>query len=182
MIQIFIFALGLGLLGLSFLVVLNSLEQSNLLYPGSNVRFLATLPAALLLLVLCPWFITIPPDIDIIDSVKLGLILIVFVLYGAAFESWFRGGMAKRAMSAVVVDKNGKSISFKRALLRNIFKALLLPFSPICLYLMIKDYRRQALHDKLTGTFVMWSPEALKKNTPDDGYQVEIKRFKKAIK
>jgi uncharacterized RDD family membrane protein YckC len=159
------------------MVVLNSLEKSSILYPGSNVRFLASLPISLLLLGLCSWLITIPPNIDIIKTLELAAILVVYIIYSAWVESRFRGGIAKRAMHAVVSDKNGKGISFQQALLRNILKLILLPFAPFSLYFMIKDFRRQAPHDKLAGTFVMWSPDAIKDRQPNEnkGYEVEIR-------
>lgn len=174
MLQILIFISGLALFALSFMVVLNSAEQPSRLYPGSNVRFLATMPIALLLLGVCPWLVTLPSDLNVFKTVQLLAVLAVFVCYGAWVESRFRGGLAKRAMKAIVVDKGGKNLTFRQALLRNVYKLILLPLAPISLYLLLKDFRRQALHDKLAGTFVMWAPEVMQDNKPEHGIQVEI--------
>ena len=174
MLQIFILVLGLSLLVLSFLVVLNSPEQNSRLYPGSNVRFLATMPSALILIFLCPWLVTVPPEFSILKTAELLLLLAVYVLYGAWVESSFRGGVAKRAMKAQVVDRKGKAISFKRALWRNIVKLLLFPLAPFCLFFMVKDFRRQAPHDKLADTFVIWTADAISDMQPESSYKVEI--------
>ena len=132
MLQIFILVLGLGVFVLSFLVVLNSSEQSSRLYPGSNVRFLATMPSALLLALICPWLITMPPEFSWLKTLWLVLLIALYLLYTAWVESSFRGGLIKRALKAQVVDRKGKAISFKRALFRNIFKFVLFPLAPLC--------------------------------------------------
>ena len=176
MLQILIFVLSLIIFVLSFVVVLNSHEQLSVLYPGSNIRFIATMPIVLLLLGLCPWLITLPPDLNIYKTIQLLAILLVFVFYSAWVESHYRGGLVKRALKAIVVDKGGKNITFKRAVFRNIYKLLLLPLAPISLYLLLKDFRRQAPHDKLAGTFVMWAPDAMHVNEPpEEGIHVEIR-------
>ena len=175
MLQIFLLVLGLSLLVLSFLVVLNSSEQSSRLYPGSNVRFLATMPSALVLILVCPWLISLPPEFSALKTVELALLLALYVIYSAWTESSFRGGLAKRALKAQVVDRKGKGVSFRRALWRNIFKLLLFPLAPFCLFFMIKDFRRQAPHDKLTDTFVIWTADAMKEMQPESSYKVEIR-------
>ena len=175
MLQIIIFLLGLGIFVLSFLVVLNSSEQSSRLYPGSNVRFLATMPAALLFVLLCPWLITYPPEFSLLKTLCLVLIVVLYLIYSAWVESGFRGGLAKHAMKAQVVDRKGKSITFKRALWRNIFKFILFPIAPLTLFFMIKDFRRQAPHDKLTDTFVIWNAEVIQEMQPQSSYQVEFR-------
>lgn len=172
--QILVLCVGIGLFVMTFMVVLNSTERSSPLYPGSNVRFLASVPTTLLLLAVCPWLLSAPPETDIAKTAGLLAILIVYVLYHAWVESSFRGGVIKRAMKAIVVDKNGKAITFKRALLRNVVKLLFLPLAPLNIYIVIKDFRRQALHDKIAGTFVMWSPEAIREKQPKSSYEVSI--------
>lgn len=174
LLQIAVLCVGVALLTITFMVVLNSTERSSPLYPGSNVRFLASVPTILLLLLLAPWLVTAPPEIDVLRTVGLIVLLVLYVLYHAWVESRFRGGPAKRAMKAVVVDKNGKAVSFKRALTRNIVKLLLLPLAPLNIYFVIKDFRHQALHDKAAGTFVMWSPEAIRERQPKSSYEVDI--------
>jgi uncharacterized RDD family membrane protein YckC len=176
MLNISILLAGLTVFVLSFLVVLNSTEQSSRLYPGSNVRFLGTAPLALVMVLSCPWLITIPPNFNWLKTLILILIIATYLLYTAWIESRFRGGLARHAMRAQVVDRQGKQISFKRALWRNIFKLVLFPLAPLCLYFMIKDFRRQALHDKLAGTFVIWTNEAMEDMQPDSSYHVEMIR------
>jgi uncharacterized RDD family membrane protein YckC len=175
MLQIFLFVLGLSLLVLSFLVVVNSPEQNSRLYPGSNIRFLATVPSALVLALVCPWYITLPPEFSWQKTLWLVLFVVLYLLYSAWVESSFRGGMAKRALKAQVVDRKGKEISFKRALWRNIFKLILFPLAPFCLFFMVRDFRRQAPHDKLTDTFVIWTAEAIRDMQPEASYRVEIR-------
>jgi uncharacterized RDD family membrane protein YckC len=175
MLQLFILVLGLSLLVLSFLVVVNSSEQNSRLYPGSNVRFLATMPSALVLVLVCPWFITMSPQFSWLKTLQLLLVIVLYLFYAAWMESSFRGGLAKRALKAQVVDRKGREISFKRALSRNIFKLLFFPLAPFCLFFMIKDFRRQAPHDKLTDTFVIWTAEAIREMQPESSYRVEIR-------
>lgn len=175
MLQLFIFVLGLALLVLGFLVVLNSSEQGSRLYPGSNVRFLATTPAALVLVMICPWLVTLPPDINWSKLLILLFVLALYLFYTAWVESSFRGGIVRRALKAQVVNRQGKAISFKKALWRNTFKLLMFPFAPVTLYFMMKDFRRQAPHDKLSGTFVIWTTDAIKDMQPEASYHVEIR-------
>ncbi|HEX7025641.1 MAG TPA: RDD family protein, partial [Gammaproteobacteria bacterium] len=85
------------------------------------------------------------------------------------------GGVFKRVMHAVVVNKQGKALSFRKALWRNLLKLLLLPFAPLSFYALSKDFRRQALHDKLSGSFVMWTPDVIAASEPESSYQVDIK-------
>ena len=175
MLQIIVFLSSMAIFVLSFLVVLNSSEQSSRLYPGSNVRFLATMPAALLLALVCPWLVTYPPEFSLLKTAGLILLIVLYVNYSAWVDSRFRGGLAKHALRAQVVDRKGKGISFKRALWRNIFKLALFPISPLCLFFMIKDFRRQAPHDKLTDTFVIWNAEVIKEMQPETAYHVEFR-------
>jgi uncharacterized RDD family membrane protein YckC len=158
---------------LSFFVVLNSHEQPSRLYPGSNVRFCAAVPGIGLFFAVAAWLF---PAETVEKAWYVGfllLLLVIFIIYGAWVESAFQAGLAKRVMHAVVVDKQGRPIDFKQALLRNLYKWLLLPLAPLNLYWMTRDFRRQALHDKFARTVVMWTPEVIKANQPKSSYEVD---------
>ncbi len=172
--QIVYLCLALALLSLSFVVVLNSAEQPSTIYAGSNVRFLASLPSLLLLLSLTTWFFPEPLAAGFLDWFLLIAVLGLFVAFCAWIESRYKAGIFKRVMNAVVVDKQGKAIDYKKALLRNSLKVLLLPVAPFNLYVLMKDFRRQALHDKWSGTFVMWTADTIRANQPKSDYEVNI--------
>lgn len=173
--QIVFFCGGLAILVLSFIVVLNNPEQSSRLYPGSNVRFLSALPGLLLLLALLSWFFPEPLSSDYAGWFIWLVIIAGFTAYSAWVDASFKGGLFKRVMHSVVVNKQAKRISFKQALLRNIFKLVLLPVAPFNLYMMSRDFRRQSLHDRLSGTLVMWTPDVIAANEPGSSYEVDIK-------
>ena len=173
--QIVFLCFGLGWLCLSFIVVLNNPEQPSRLYPGTNVRFLASLPGALLLFVLLVWFFPEPFSTDFIGWFLCFVVVVGFVLYGAWVDSQFKGGFFKHVMHSVVVDTKAKPISFQQALWRNIVKVLLLPLAPFSLYIIAKDFRRQSLHDRICSSLVMWTPDVIAANEPESSYEVDIK-------
>jgi hypothetical protein len=173
--QIVFLCIAIALLVFSFFVVLNTAETSSRLYPGSTVRFLAALPGLLLLLVLFVWFFPEPLFSDYVGWLLIVAVAAGFVFYGAWADARFYGGLFKRVMHAVVVNRQGKALTFKKALWRNFLKLVLLPFAPLNFHALSKDFRRQALHDKLSGSFVMWTPEMIAANEPESSYQVDIK-------
>lgn len=173
--QIIFLCVAIALLVFSFFVVLNTAEMSSRLYPGSNVRFLAALPGTLLLLVLLGWFFPEPLSSDYVNWFLIIVIAAGFVFYGAWVDTRFYGGLFKRVMHAIVVNKQGRALTFKKALWRNFLKLVLLPFAPLNFHTLSKDFRRQALHDKLSGSFVMWTPEMIVANEPESSYEVDIK-------
>lgn len=165
--------IAIGFLG--FVIVLNSHEAPSKLYPGTNVRYWATFPLGLLFLVVT--YIVFPDHLTHIKSVPNYLVLLLlmfaFVVYCAWVESRFQGGLMKRMMHAVVVGKDGKPVDFGTALIRNAYKWFLFPLAPLSLHFMARDSRRRALHDRLAGTFVMWSPDVIKANQPPSSYEVD---------
>jgi uncharacterized RDD family membrane protein YckC len=173
--QIVFLCAGLAILVLSFIVVLNNPEQSSRLYPGSNVRFLSALPGLLLLLVLLTWFFPEPLSSDYLGWFFCVAIIVGFVAYSAWVDSSFKGGLFKRVMHSVVVNKQAKQLTFKQALLRNMLRLVFLPIAPFNLYMMSRDFRRQSLHDRLSGTLVMWTPDVIAANEPESSYKVDIK-------
>jgi uncharacterized RDD family membrane protein YckC len=173
--QIVFLCIAIALLVFSFFVVLNTAETSSRLYPGSNVRFLAALPGLLLLLVLFVWFFPEPLSSDYIGWLLIVTVAAGFVFYGAWADARFYGGLFKRAMHAIVVNRQGRALTFKKALWRNFLKLILLPLAPLNFHALSKDFRRQALHDKLSGSFVMWTPEVIAANEPESSYEVDIK-------
>jgi uncharacterized RDD family membrane protein YckC len=158
-----------------FMLVLNSHEEPSKLYPGTNVRYWATFPLALLFLALT--YSVFPDHLTHITSLPSYLVLLLLVslivVYCAWMESSFQGGLMKRMMHAVVVGKGGKPVDFITALKRNVCKWFLFPLAPLSLHFMIKDSRRRALHDRLAGTFVMWAPDVIKANQPQSSYEVD---------
>jgi hypothetical protein len=173
--QIVFLCVGIALLVFSFFVVLNTAETSSRLYPGSNVRFLAALPGALLQLILLVWFFPEPLAADYLGWLLVTATVAGFVVYGAWVDARFNGGLFKRVMHAIVVNRQGKALTFKKALWRNFLKLVLLPFAPLNFHALSKDFRRQALHDRLSGSFVMWTPDVIAANEPESSYQVDIK-------
>ncbi len=165
---------------LSFAVVLNSAEQPSRLYPGSNVRFLASIPAYVALII---GLFFLFPDLQgllafDIYSILWLLLLVLFVVAHTVYCAWveykYQAGLGKSLLKAIVVDKAGKPLTMAQALKRNTFKLLLLPLAPISLYIMIKDFRKQTLHDKLSDTFVMWPADIIDANQPQSSYEVNI--------
>lgn len=173
--QIVFLCVAIALLVFSFFAVLNTAETSSRLYPGSNVRFLAALPGTLVLLALLVWFFPEPLPSDYAGWLLIVVVAAGFIVYGAWADAEFNGGLFKRVMHAVVVNKQGKALTFKKALWRNFLKLVLLPIAPLNLHVLSKDFRRQALHDKLSGSFVMWTPEVIAANEPEPSYEVDIK-------
>ncbi|HEY3488446.1 MAG TPA: RDD family protein, partial [Gammaproteobacteria bacterium] len=167
------FCLVIGVAG--FIIVLNSREEESKLYPGSNVRYWASFPLALVFLTGTVWLF--PEQLLHITAVGNYIMLLLWVgiiiVYCAWIESRFQGGMVKRMMHAVVVDKQGKPVDFITALQRNLCKWLLFPLAPLSLHLITRDPRRRALHDKFAKTFVMWAPDMIKANEGQSGYEVE---------
>lgn len=159
----------------SFVIMLNSHEEPSRLYPGTNVRFWATFPSALLFMATtASVFPDHPAHITSVPNYIVLLLLVsAIVAYCTWAESRFQGGFMKRVMHSVVVGRNGKPVDLATALKRNAFKWFLFPLAPLSLYFMVHDSRRRALHDRLAGTFVMWTPDVIKANQPQSSYEVD---------
>lgn len=166
-----------------FVIVLNSQEEPSRLYPGTNVRYWASFPLAVLFLAVTAS--VFPDHLTHVTSFPnyLALLLLIsaFVAYCAWMESRYQGGPMKRMMHAVVVGKDGKPVDFVTALKRNAIKWFLFPLAPLSLYFMVRDSRRRALHDRLANTFVMWSPDMLKANQPQSSYEVDQVYERKSV-
>jgi|SRR3989344_2426043 len=112
----------------------------------------------------------------IIDAVILGLVntlmsyaaqgplafivmpasLILGLLYFAYFESSeYQGTPGKMIMSLKVTDLNGNRISFGKAVGRYFGKTLSAIILCIGFLMVIWDEKKQGLHDKILGTFVV---------------------------
>lgn len=77
-------------------------------------------------------------------------------LYSAGFESsTSQATIGKITFSLAVVDQSGYPINFWRASLRFLAKLLTLLTLGIGFLLLLRDKRKQALHDKITGTLVI---------------------------
>jgi uncharacterized RDD family membrane protein YckC len=173
--QIVFLCISIAIAFLGFMIVLNSQEEPSRLYPGTNVRYWSTFPLGVLFLAVTA---SVFPDhlthvTSLPDYLALLFLISAFAVYCAWVESGFQGGPLKRMMHAVVVGKDGKPVDFVTALKRNAFKWFLFPLAPLSLYLMARDSRRRALHDRMAGTFVMWSPDMIKANQPRSSYEVD---------
>ncbi|MBA3581868.1 MAG: RDD family protein [Gammaproteobacteria bacterium] len=159
---------------ITFLVVLNTRNESRI-YASINIRFFAACPV--LVVMWAGVFALFPNEEQPLWHCLLMLIpILLFALYGAWFESSAeRAGLSKRAFAIVVVNKNGKTLSFKQAWSRNFWKLLLLPLAPLSLYLAGRDARRQSLHDRMANTFVMWKDPRFDNKDQESGYKVEYK-------
>lgn len=82
--------------------------------------------------------------------------LVITVLYFAGFES--SQGQAtpgKRAMSVIVVDKDGNRISFGKAFIRYLGKILSGLILGVGYFMIGFTEKKQGLHDMIAGTYVV---------------------------
>ncbi|GIX21470.1 MAG: hypothetical protein KatS3mg121_0253 [Gammaproteobacteria bacterium] len=166
------FFAGVSVTVLTLLVLINVPESPSPLYAGANVRFLANLPTVLWVVGVCPWPTAAGPAGAVLSAVLLG----GWGFYCGWIEARRRGGVLRRALETVVVDPQGRSLGLGRALWRNAVKLALLPLAPLLLWAAMRDWRRQALHDKLAASFVMWSPERIRRASAarHEGIEVRI--------
>lgn len=85
----------------------------------------------------------------------LPLSILFSILYYPSMEcSRFQGTVGKRLCGIIVTDRNGHSISFWRAFIRNLAK--IISALPLCIGFMMAGFteRKQALHDLISGSYV----------------------------
>lgn len=116
-------------------------------------------PAAVLLFVFRPDFQT---DVSYSASVCGLIVLFQIILWSVLESSDFQGSLGKIVLDFKVVSKNGHQISFRRAFIRNLVKALMLATPLGVLFLLVGvDPKKRGLHDRIAKTMVvMESPTA----------------------
>ena len=77
----------------------------------------------------------------------------IFIVYGSVMESKFRGTIGKRFVGFVVTDESLNSISFSKALIRNLFKVLAI-VSVVGVTIIDMIPTRQGVHDLLIKTYL----------------------------
>lgn len=128
-------------------------DISKLEFAGFWTRFFAALIDGILLsLVMGIFNITLESKLFL----NIGINGLIMLLYYTYFESSVRQAtIGKQLLNIKVVDKNGNRLTTNSAFIRNISKYLS-AFILLIGYLMAAfDARKQALHDKLAGSFVV---------------------------
>jgi len=88
-----------------------------------------------------------------------GVLFVIIFLYNTTYlvsrtgKSW-----ARRKLGIAVVDADGKPVGFFRNLGRNLFAAFVSSIFYLGFLWMIWDPRKQAWHDKVFRTFVVYDP------------------------
>jgi uncharacterized RDD family membrane protein YckC len=85
----------------------------------------------------------------------LPLAIFFSLFYYPSMEcSRFQGTVGKRLCGIIVTDRNGQSISFWRAFIRNLAKVI--SALPLCIGFMMAGFtdRKQGLHDLISGCYV----------------------------
>lgn len=93
------------------------------------------------------------------DMEFIPMLLLVFgiVLYFAVLDSsQYQGTLGKLAVGIKIVDRDGNRISFGRAIGRFFSRILSQSFLYIGYIMVAFDSRKQGLHDKIAGTFVIY--------------------------
>lgn len=149
-------------------------EESNPEYAGFWIRFVAYLLDGIILSVIIGpiFFMFFAPAAgfaSFADDPEAALVfaagmsgfvmieLIVYLLYFAGMESSkYQATLGKMAIGVIVIDENGNRISFGRGVGRLLSKIL----SGLILYIGFImagfDSRKQALHDKIANTLVIY--------------------------
>jgi len=149
-------------------------EESNPKYAGFWIRFVAYLLDGLILgVIIGPIFFIFfapvagfesfadnPEAIAVFAAGLSGFVfieIVVYVLYFAGMESSkYQATLGKMVVGVIVIDEDGNRISFGRAAGRFFSKIL----SALILYIGFImagfDSRKQALHDKIASTLVIY--------------------------
>lgn len=119
------------------------------------ITFLPAYFFSMVVIVIIRELLEMPEDIDS----ELGIVWICYLLICAAFESskW-RGTFGKMIMKIQITDREGYSISFFRAFIRNILR-LLVGYSYLLVFPLIIQYFRfsktkRLFHDTMTSTVI----------------------------
>ncbi len=126
-------------------------------YAGFWIRLLACLLDAIIFGV--PWGILQWALVEELQIMSFDIVLtITFVLLYAWIEGKKGATPGKLACGLRVVDEHGDRIGFANAALRNIGKMLSLILLGIGFLMIAWDSKKQALHDKFAGAYVVWKP------------------------
>jgi len=155
--------------------VLEENQQPN--YAGFWIRFVAIfIDGIVLSLVFVPTFMLFympengflelaqnPNDFDALITYYSSLAgfsimeFIISLLYFSIMQSaMYQATLGKMAVGIIVVDENGNKMKFGRAVGRNLAKIVSGIILNIGYLIAAFDSRKQALHDKIAGTFVIY--------------------------
>ena len=152
----------------------NLTEDSNPKYAGFWIRFVAYLLDSIILgVIIGPIFFLFfapaagfasfaddPEAIMVFAAGMSGFVLIelvVYLIYFAGMESSkYQATLGKMAIGVIVTDENGDRVSFARATGRLFSKILSAMILYIGFIMAGFDSRKQALHDKIANTFVVY--------------------------
>jgi uncharacterized RDD family membrane protein YckC len=93
---------------------------------------------------------------DVLEVLGIAAIGCLAVVYGAVMEgSRYQATIGKILSRAMVTDAAGNRVSFRAALLRNIFKLVLVPIWPVSMGMINFSTTGQAPHDRIAKSLVM---------------------------
>ena len=98
----------------------------------------------------------------LVGSVLVGAVLLFLMswLYSAGVtSSSFEGTFGKMIMGLKVTDYDGRRLSFGKATVRFLAKILSTLILGIGLFLIAFSDRRQGMHDRIAGTYVIYKPK-----------------------
>lgn len=124
-------------------------------YAGFWIRLLAFLLDALIFGVPYVVLNVILVDVAAISSMSAVISISLLLVY-ASLEGKYGGTPGKLICKIRVQDKNNERIGFANALLRNLAKTASLTIIGIGFMMIAWDSKKQGLHDKFAGTFVVW--------------------------
>jgi len=104
------------------------------------------------------WFsvhIIAPDNVDALTNIGAVCIALGWAYYGLMESSPARGTLGKLALGLYVGDVHGDQITYRRAVVRNMLKALSALVFGVGYLMAGITPRKQALHDLLAGTLVL---------------------------
>ncbi len=141
------------------------MKQAN--YAGFGTRLLAAIVDGLILffvnfLVSIPFGVSLNAGINGASTgnsgsgITFGLQIVISVLYYVVYQNKMRQTLGKKALGLRVVDANGATPGMGSLFLREIIGKWVSAIILLIGYFMVLwDPRKQALHDKIAGTFVV---------------------------
>ena len=131
---------------------INDQGFKNVSYAGFWERFVASLIDGLILFVVNFALGLVIKNVFF----GLGLNTVIQILYFTYFESSLKQAtIGKQLMNMKVVDKNGDRLTPAGALIRSLSKFISALILMIGYIMAAFDARKQSLHDKIAGTFVV---------------------------